>query len=52
MQARPSPDEANNIMLTSASEMYGYTILVFHRQRKTGDTATDVEIMVLNDTQY
>jgi len=42
----PSPDEAKNIMLTSASEMDGYTNLVFHRLRKTGDTATDVEIMV------
>lgn len=53
MRARPNPDADNmqNIMLTSASEMDGYTNLVFHRQRKTGDTATDVEIMVLNVTK-
>jgi len=52
MRAMPYPDEVNNIMLTAASEMDGYTNLVFHRLRKTGDTAKDVEIMVLNDTQY
>lgn len=47
MRAMPMPDAENmqNIMLTSASEMDGYTNLVFHRQRKTGDTVTDVEIM-------
>ena len=39
-------------MLTSAMEMDGYTNLVFHRQRKTGDTDGDVEIMVLNYTYH
>ena len=45
----PAADDMQNIMLTSASEMDGYTNLVFHRKRKTGDTEKDVEIKVLND---
>ena len=49
MRAMPVPDDMQNIMLTSATEMDGYTNLVFHRKRKTGDTQKDVEIKVLND---
>ena len=49
MRAMPAPDDMQNIMLTSATEMDGYTNLVFHRKRKTGDTQKDVEIKVLND---
>lgn len=45
----PTPDAMQNIMLTSAMEMDGYTNLVFYRKRKTGDTENDVEIKVLND---
>jgi len=47
MQAMPLPDTTENIMLTSATEMDGYTNLVFYRKRKTGDNDQDVEIMVL-----
>ena len=49
MRARPAPDDMQNIMLTSATEMDGHTNLVFYRKRKTGDTEKDVEIKVLND---
>ena len=49
MRAMPAPDDMQNIMLTSATEMDGYTNLVFHRKRKTGDTEKDVEIKVLNE---
>ena len=49
MRAMPAPDDMQNIMLTSATEIDGYTNLVFHRKRKTGDTEKDVEIKVLND---
>ena len=49
MRAMPAADDMQNIMLTSASEMDGYTNLVFYRKRKTGDTERDVEIKVLND---
>lgn len=45
----PFPDDMQDIMLTSAMEMNGYTNLVFHRKRKTADTAKDVEIKVLHD---
>lgn len=46
MRAMPLPDNMQNIMLTSAMEMDGYTNLVFYRKRKTGDNDQDVEIMV------
>ena len=49
MRAMPAPDDLQNIMLTSATEMDGYTNLVFYRKRKTNDTEKDVEIKVLND---
>lgn len=42
----PLPDTMQNIMLTSAMEMDGYTNLVFYRKRNTGDNQ-DVEIVVL-----
>ena len=45
----PAPDDLQNIVLTSATEMDGNTNLVFHRKRKTNDTEKDVEIKVLND---
>ena len=49
MRAMPAADDMQNILLTSAFEIDGYTNLVFHRKRKTGDTEKDVEIKVLND---
>ena len=48
MRAMPAPDDMQNIMLTSASEVDGYTNLVFYRKRKTGDIERDVEIKVSN----
>lgn len=41
---RPMPDKEQNYMMMSASEMNGYTNLVFYRKRDTGDAEQDVVI--------
>lgn len=40
------PDKVQNYMMMSASEMNGYTNLVFYRKRDTGDAEQDVVIEV------
>lgn len=42
----PMPDKVQNYMMMSASEMNGYTNLVFYRKRDTGDAEQDVVIKV------
>lgn len=42
----PMPDKEQNYMMMSASEMNGYTNLVFYRKRDTGDAKQDVVIKV------
>ena len=42
----PMPDKEQNYMMMSASEMNGYTNLVFYRKRDTGDAEQDVVIKV------